>query len=47
MKELTFTDFQDYKMKVKQLEEEKFWFKAKADRLEQEQEGSFYLDLEV
>jgi len=38
-------EIQDSKMRIKQLEEEKLWQKAKVDRLEQN--GSFYLDLEA
>ena len=40
-------EIQDGKMRIKQLEDEKAWFKTKAERLEQEQKGSYILDLKI
>ena len=40
-------EIRDNKMHIKQLEDEKTWFKTKAERLEQEQKGSYILDLKI
>ena len=40
-------EIRDDKMHIKQLEDEKVWFKTKAERLEQEQKSSYILDLKI